>query len=404
LRENAYNGFISAGSHRRPGQGNEKKEHAEEKHSGKLRYHDSVKRIRVKLRKNSYDVLIGTGLLRSASREIRRAAPATNSKVVVVTSPTVRQHWGAQLEQALRHEKLDYCILEMNDGEPAKRLLTIEQLAEQMVQAGVDRRALLVAFGGGVVGDCAGFLASIFMRGIPVVQIPTTFLAQVDASIGGKTGVNLRAGKNLIGTFHQPRLVLVDSTLLETLEEREFRAGLYESLKCGVIRDARLFRFMARNVKKILGRDRKALERVITDSVRVKAEVVAADERESDLRRILNFGHTIGHALEAATDYTQLLHGEAVGWGMIAATKIANTAKVCRRRDADEILESIAAYGPPPQAKGQPDEVIARLKSDKKAIGGKVHWVLPTKIGKVTIASSIPVELVRSSLEGIFAA
>jgi 3-dehydroquinate synthase len=360
-----------------------------------------VKRVRVKLRQNSYDVLIETGLLRACGRELRRVLPGASSKIFVVTSPNVRQHWGEQLEQALRHEKLDYRVLEMNDGEPAKRLQTVEQLAEQMVQAGVDRRALLVAFGGGVVGDCAAFLASIFMRGIPVVQIPTTVLAQVDASIGGKTGVNLRAGKNLVGTFHQPKAVLVDPALLETLDDREFRAGLYESLKCGVIRDASLFRFMARKVQKVLARDRKAIERVITDSVRVKAEVVAADERESDLRRILNFGHTIGHALEAATGYTQLLHGEAVAWGMIAATNIANQASFCGRREADEIVEGIVAYGNPPKPTAQADDVIARLSADKKTVAGKVHWVLPTKIGQVKIASGIRAELVRSSLEGI---
>ena len=354
-----------------------------------------MKRIRVNLRRNSYDVLIGRGLLGVAGRHLRRLAPAPTSRIFVVTSPTVRRHWGGPLEQSLQREKLGYSILEMKDGEPAKRLQTVEQLAEEMVKQGADRNALLVAFGGGVVGDCAGFLASIFMRGIPVVQAPTTVLAQVDASIGGKTGVNLRAGKNLIGTFHQPKMVLVDPDVLTTLDDREFRAGLYESLKCGVIRDKKLFDFMVTNVATILKRDGKALERVIRDSVRVKADVVAADERESDLRRVLNFGHTIGHALEAATSYTQLLHGEAVAWGMLGVTRIAHSAGFCDRETANQITRGVLAYGRLPRAVAMPDEVMARFKVDKKTVGGKIHWVVPTKIGKVKITSQVPEEVVR---------
>src|SRR5205807_107327 len=201
-------------------------------------------------------------------------------------------HWGQQLEASLQKSRLNYQVLEMNDGEPAKRLATLEQLAEQMVSAGADRKALIVALGGGVVGDSAGFLASIFMRGVPVVQIPTTVVAQVDASIGGKTGVNLQAGKNLIGTFHQPRMVLVDPQILATLEEREFRSGLFEAVKCGGIRDRKLFEFMPGTPIKIRYRNRNPLARLIVHSVRVKARAVSADERESGLRPILTFRHT----------------------------------------------------------------------------------------------------------------
>ncbi len=208
-------------------------------------------KIKVRLRQNSYQVLIGAKLLIQAGREIARLLPSKNSKVFVVTSPTVRRHWGELLEKSLRRAKLSFQVLEMNDGEPAKKLDTLEGVAEQMVQAGADRKSLLVAFGGGVVGDSAGFLASIFMRGIPVIQIPTTVVAQLDASIGGKTGVNLRGGKNLIGTFHQPLAVLVDPLLLETLDEREYRSGIFEALKCGVIRDRKLFDFMSGQPSKI---------------------------------------------------------------------------------------------------------------------------------------------------------
>jgi 3-dehydroquinate synthase len=346
-------------------------------------------------------VIVARGLLGRAGREIKRMLPSAKSRVFVVTSPTVRRHWGASLETALQKSGLSFEVLEMNDGEPHKRLQTVEQLAEKMVAAGAERKSLIVALGGGVVGDCAGFLAAIFLRGVPVVQIPTTFLAQVDASIGGKTGVNLTGGKNLVGAFHQPKAVLVDPDALATLDDRELRAGMFESLKCGVIRDRALFDFMSRNQKRILQRDVKALERIIVDSVRVKAEVVAADEKESDLRRILNYGHTIGHALEAATGYNYFLHGEAVGLGMIAAAEIASQSKFCSPETAESITSSVKNYGPLPPVKCGAEEIVKRLASDKKTVGGAVHFVLPLKIGKVKIASDVPTETVWRAIEGI---
>ena len=239
------------------------------------------------------------------------------------------------------------------------------------------------------------------MRGVPVIQIPTTVVAQVDASIGGKTGINLQAGKNLIGTFHQPRAVLVDPLVLETLDEREFRSGLFESLKSAVIRDAKLFDFMAAQPEKIRQRNSKALQRLVIDSVRVKASIVSAGERESDLRRILNFGHTISHALEAATGYTQLLHGEAVGWGMMAAASIGHDVKSCTPETSQRIHSAVASYGPLPLVHIRTEDVIARLSFDKKTVGGAVHFVLPEKIGKVKIASDVPPEVIYSAVERI---
>jgi len=360
-----------------------------------------VTKIKVKLGKNSYDVLVGAGLLRHAGREVRGILPAPGTRVFVITSPNVRRHWGAQLEKSLQHAKVPYQILEMNDGEPAKRLQTVEQLAEQMVDAKADRKSLLVAFGGGVVGDCAGFLAAIFLRGIPVVQIPTTVVAQLDASIGGKTGVNLQGGKNLIGAFHQPRVVLVDPEVLQTLADREYRSGLFEALKCGVIRNKALFDFMRKHAQKILQRDRNALARIITDSVLVKAGVVSADEKESGLRRILNFGHTVGHALEAATGYTHFLHGEAVAWGMIAAAAIARDAGFCSSDTTEQITSTILAYGPLPPVKCEVEDIMARLVADKKTVAGAVHFVLPLKIGKVKISSDVPAQVVRCAVEQV---
>jgi 3-dehydroquinate synthase len=360
-----------------------------------------MKRIPVRLKQNGYDVIIGSGLVARVGREVKRLLPSASSRVFVATSPTVRRHWGEALEKSLAEARLNYSVLEMSDGEPAKRLETVETLAEQMVAARADRKSILVALGGGVVGDSAGFLAAIFLRGIPVVQIPTTFLAQVDASIGGKTGVNLKAGKNLIGAFHQPRAVLVDPDVLSTLDDREFRAGLFESLKCGVIRDRALFEFMARQPGKILDRERKALLRIIGDSIAVKAAVVAADEKESDLRRILNFGHTVGHALEAATGYTHFLHGEAVAWGMIAASAIARDSGFCAPETAGEIISAVKCYGPLPPVRCATADVVGRLSADKKTVAGAVHFVLPVKIGKVKIAGDVPPEVVRNAVEQI---
>lgn len=360
-----------------------------------------MQKIRVRTKPNAYVVQVGAGLLRRAGREVRRVLPSAGSRVFVITSPNVRRHWGPALEKSLRDARLPYEVLEMHDGEPAKRLHTVEQLAESLVDAKADRKSMLVAFGGGVVGDSAGFLAAIFMRGIPVVQIPTTVVAQVDASIGGKTGVNLRGGKNLVGSFHQPSTVLVDPDILATLDDREFRSGLFESLKCGVIRDSHLFDFMERNPRKILARDSRTLQRVIGDSIRVKADVVSADEKESGLRRILNFGHTIGHALEAATDYSHFLHGEAVAWGMIAAAAIAHDSGACNAETAERITKTTQLYGPLPPVSCDVQSILGRLGADKKTIAGAVHFVLPQKIGKVKISSDVPPAIVRNAVEMI---
>ena len=236
---------------------------------------------------------------------------------------------------------------------------------------------MIVAFGGGVVGDVAGLLASVFMRGVDLVQIPTTVQAQLDAAIGGKTGVNLRAGKNLIGTFHQPRAVLIDPAILSTLPEREFRAGLYEALKCGVIGKPALFGCLENVKVKVLRSDVLALEWVIAESVRLKAEVVSSDERESGLRRVLNFGHTIGHALEAESGYRRFLHGEAVAWGMIAATHIAAMTGRVDNNNALRISNAVLNLGTLPKIQARSRDLVRLLQGDKKTRDGKIHFVLP---------------------------
>lgn len=323
--------------------------------------------------------------------------PEKHGRVFVISTQDVWRHQGARFQAALAgtpHE-----LLFLPGGEEHKRLAPVEALAEEMVRRGGDRGSIVVAFGGGVVGDMAGFLAAIFMRGIPVLQIPTTLLAQVDAGIGGKTGVNLVAGKNLIGAFHQPIAVLIDPALLETLPEREFRAGLHEIVKAGVIRDAPLFRFLAGRRADVLARRAGALDRIIEDSVRMKAEVVSADEREGGLRRILNFGHTIGHALEAETAYSRFLHGEAVAFGMRAATHLARMAGYLPASACGEILETISLYGPIPPLDGiAAENLAARLVSDKKTVHGKVHFVLPRAIGEVTIVSGLDEAVVLAAI------
>jgi 3-dehydroquinate synthase len=295
-------------------------------------------------------------------------------------------------------------ILFLPGGEDQKRLAPLESLADEMVELGADRTSTVIAYGGGIVTDMAGFLAAIFMRGIPLLQIPTTLLAQVDASIGGKTGVNLVSGKNLIGSFHQPLAVLIDPAVLDSLPDREYRAGLYEIIKAGIIRDEPFFRFLADERDAILSRQSHAVDRIIVDSVRIKAEVVSTDEREGDLRRILNFGHTFGHALEAETGYTRFLHGEAVAWGMRAAVYLAQITGHLSAEDCVEILEMLRLYGPIPPVDGIPaGNLHARLVHDKKTVQGKVHFVLPVRIGEVTVVSGVAENLVLEAIRSALA-
>ena len=259
----------------------------------------------------------------------------------------------------------------------------------------------MIALGGGVACDVTGFLASVYMRGVDVIQIPTTVLAQVDAAIGGKTGVNLRSGKNLVGTFHQPRAVLIDPAVLATLPSREYRAGLYESLKCGIIGDSALFELFERRRREILDREPGVMEEVIARSARLKASVVSADEREGGLRQVLNLGHTIGHALEAETRYTQLLHGEAVAWGMIAATNIAVAIGKLEAMAGERIANAVRGLGRLPKMKFKVAGVLKRLHSDKKTRRGVVHFVLPREIGKVEIVADVPLEVVQWAAEEV---
>jgi 3-dehydroquinate synthase len=348
--------------------------------------------------RRTYRAVVERGVLARAGGYL----PERVSKLFVLTTGDVWALHGDALEKGLpgRSPK----VLFFRGGEQNKRLAEVESLAEEMVESGGDRSSLMLAFGGGIVGDIGGFLAAIYMRGISVVQAPTTLLAQVDAGVGGKTGVNLQAGKNLIGAFHQPLAVLIDPSLLATLPGREYRAGLYEVIKCGVIRSPELFRLMSTRQPEVLALAPEVVDEMVGESVRIKAAVVSADEREADLRRILNFGHTFGHALEAETGYSRFLHGEAVAFGMKAATHLAGLVGLLPSDEAREILETITRYGPIPPLDGiSADNLVARLAKDKKTLAGDVHFVLPERIGRVKIVSGLAPEALlaaaRAALE-----
>jgi 3-dehydroquinate synthase len=348
----------------------------------------------------SYEAVIEHGLLSSVG-EILNQQLGGIKPLFVVTVPPVRRRWGKPLLRSLQSAGFATQVIEMRDGERFKRLSTVEALSEKLVQLGADRKAVILAFGGGVVGDVAGLLASVYMRGVKLVQIPTTVQAQVDAAIGGKTGVNLRAGKNLVGTFYQPQIVLIDPATLSTLPPREFRAGMYEALKCGVIGNPELFARLETSSLKSLRNNREFLTWVISESVRLKAQVVSADEKEGDLRRVLNFGHTIGHALEAATAYRRFLHGEAVAWGMIAATKISAEIGLCESAVYDRIAGATRAWGPLPKVNVQTAKALKLMQSDKKTEAGAVHFVLPRDIGKVEIVKNVPGRAIALALAEI---
>src|SRR5882724_7321311 len=301
--------------------------------------------LEVKTPQQTYRAIVERGILGRVADYL----PAKAVKVFVVTTEDVWRHQGHSLQTGR-----PYDTLFLPGGETQKRLAPVEAMAEEMVARGADRSSIVIAFGGGIVNDMAGFLAAIFMRGIPVLQIPTTLLAQVDAAVGGKTGVNLVSGKNLIGSFHQPLAVLTDPAILDTLPDREYRAGLYEIVKAGIIREPDLFRYLDVCRHAVIARRPEAVDHIIAESVRMKAEVVSSDEREGDQRRILNFGHTFGHALEAETSYKRFLHGEAVAWGMRAAIYLGEMTGHVSAEDSVEMLELIAEYGPIPPVNGIP--------------------------------------------------
>src|ERR1700674_461023 len=355
-----------------------------------------IKRIPVKSSAGNYSVVAGTGALRGASREIAKLGRF--SSVHVVSSPKVWRAIGNSVHRGLRLSGGNSVHL-MNDAESAKNLHTVELLSRSLAKSGVDRKSVIVAVGGGVAGDVAGFVAASLLRGMALVHVPTTVVAQVDSSIGGKTGVNLPEGKNLVGAFDPPRLVVSDPAMLRTLPEREFRGGLAEIIKHAVIADAEMFAYLEKNMEKLERGNRAALAYLIPRNVAIKAQVVTRDERESGLREILNFGHTFAHALESITHYRRYQHGEAVAWGMIAASFLGHELGLTRADDVSRIVALIRRLGPLPPWPGLPARALLRaMRSDKKTRSGVLRFVLSPRIGEARSYDTVPLHVVERVL------
>jgi 3-dehydroquinate synthase len=347
----------------------------------------------------SYTIECGRGALVRARALVAALGPS--SGVYLLSSPGVWKHLRRVVTRGFGRGAALKTIL-FPDAEQAKTLRTVEALCRALLHAGADRRALLVAVGGGVVGDMAGYAAASYLRGVRIVHVPTTLVAQVDSSIGGKTGVNLPEGKNLIGAFYQPSLVITDPDVLRTLSPRQFRSGLYEVIKYGVIGDRSLFEFLENRIGRILERDRASLDWILPRCIGAKASIVSRDERESGLREILNFGHTFGHALESLTRYRRFLHGEAVGWGMIAAARLAVAIGRLGAGEGQRIERLVFSVGPLPQVPAlSAARWLAAMRADKKARSGRLRFILPRTIGEVAAVDGIPEKLVRRIVSGL---
>ena len=347
--------------------------------------------VAVELGARAYSVHVAGGALEILPEILARLHPA---RVIVVSSPRVWRHQGPALQRVLG---TDVARVLVPDAEGGKSRRTLNLLHDAFLDAGLGRDGLVIAFGGGVIGDLAGFAAATYMRGVDWIGAPTTLLSMVDSSIGGKVGINHPRAKNLIGAFHQPRAVVADLRLLATLPRRQAKSGAYEILKCGVIADRGLF-VAIRGAPKTLARW-PGIEVAVTEACRIKAGIVSRDEREGGLRRLLNFGHTVGHALETVTGYRRFTHGEAVGWGMIAASWIAAARGRLAEPARDEIVAGVEALGHrPPVADLAPDAILGALARDKKALAGRVPFVLPTAVGSAVIEPNVTDEEIRAAL------
>ncbi len=356
-----------------------------------------MRTLTVELGERSYPIHVGSGVLRDAGRLLAPRLPAP--RAVIVSNAVVAAHWLAALRERLAASGIVTETLLIPDGEAHKSWQTANDVLSRLLELRADRSTTIVALGGGVVGDLAGFAAAIYQRGVPFVQVPTTLLAQVDSSVGGKTGVNHPLGKNMIGAFHQPRAVLIDTDCLATLPARELAAGLAEVVKYGAIRARDFFEWLEANLDALIARDPSALTHAISESCRIKAEIVAADERESGERALLNFGHTFGHAIEAATGYGEWLHGEAVATGMVLAAELSRRVTGLAPEDAQRVARLLARarlpVKPPPIPGARWLELMAR---DKKTAGGTMRFVLLEALGRATVRSGVDEAALRAVL------
>lgn len=357
--------------------------------------HGTAIEVAVRAAPRSYPIDIAEGAASRLGDVLDRVGAPQHR--FVVSSPTVWRLHGFRFDGLTREPPLL-----IPDGERHKHLATAGRIFDGLIAAGADRASTIVAVGGGVVGDIAGFAAATYLRGVPVAQVPTTLLAQVDSAIGGKVGVNHASGKNLIGAFHPPVAVLVDPLVLGTLPRREFRAGLYEVVKYGVIASPPLFDAIAGGLRRIFARETAALLPIIAESCRIKASVVERDERESGLRRILNFGHTAGHALEAVTRYRRFRHGEAVAYGMLASAELAVARGALPAADRDRLSALITRMGPlPPIGDLSAHDVVAATARDKKVVARQLHFVVPTSIGSVVTVTDVSEDELLAALVAV---
>lgn len=357
--------------------------------------------VMVELGSRSYPVLIERGITSRLGEALTQWCPRV-CRVLIVTDTNVAPLYLQRVRNSLERAGITTAAAKVPAGEGSKSLAQAYSLYSACLRAGLERSSAVVALGGGVIGDLAGFVAATYLRGIALIQVPTTLLAQVDSSVGGKTGVDLPEGKNLVGAFHQPSLVAADLDALTTLPRRELVAGLAEVVKYGVIRDAGFFRFMESRAEEALALDPSVMGLVVESSCRIKADVVAADERESGLRAILNFGHTVGHAIEAALGYGSLLHGEAVAIGMVAATRIAREAGVLQEPELEtRLVRLLIRLGLPVQLPAglTPAALEPLMQRDKKVQDGRIRWVLPVRTGEVTVTAEVPPGVVRRVLQ-----
>jgi 3-dehydroquinate synthase len=365
----------------------------------------TLRRIEVELSANPYPIVIGAASLDLLGEQVHARGFKAGTKVLVVTNPEVNGPYGARALASLAGAGFEASTLVIEAGEDQKTPATVALIHDAAFERRLERSSLIVALGGGVVGDMAGFAAASWLRGIAVVQVPTTLLAMVDAAIGGKTGVNHPGGKNLIGAFHQPRLVLIDPDVLATLPAREFRAGMAEVIKYGVIGDPELFAALEAAPSGLADRQAvgpELLQTLLERSAAAKAKVVAADEREGGLRAILNYGHTLGHVVETLTGYGTYLHGEAVGLGMLAAGRLATALGLWSAEEEQRQRGLIAATGLPVEFPSlDPEAVLACLQGDKKVRDGRVRFVLPTAIGQVVIRDDVGAAVIREALAAL---
>ena len=362
------------------------------------------RRLRVALERDPYDVVISAGGIDHLGNELRRLGIREHTKILVVSNVDVATPYGSRCLTSLEQAGFQATLLTIPAGEEQKTLATFSTILDAAKDEGLERQSLMLALGGGIVGDMTGFAAACWLRGIGVIQVPTTLLAMVDAAIGGKTGVNHPGGKNLIGAFHQPRLVLIDPDTLQTLPPREFRAGLAEVIKYGVIGDSELFELLERSVSfdNPLSISTELLATMLERSAQAKALVVAADEKEGGQRAILNYGHTFGHVVETLTGYGTWLHGEAVAIGMVAVAALAVQRGVMAQTDAERQTRLIQSAGLPSQWPDlDPDFVLKTLQGDKKVRDGRLRFVLPSSIGVVSIVDDVSHEEIRACLAAL---